>query len=217
MRGVLTIAKRSHGRPRTVAGPPLPSQPVGFAAVAPRGAPGTDGEQGERGPSDAYADGPNFAPISRFGLTTAASLEVPAGSYVVSASLRLRNTEFGTASVQCDVDTTPEDASAFNSPYQTGVERDSRQTLSFTRTLTVASGGGGPTSDQPLLPRQLKRRWRFQTCHGRCDPPHRREGRHAGGPGPALRDSGPPAALGACSIFPGRAPCWWATSRPDGI
>ncbi len=113
----------------------------------PQGEPGTDGEdgapgvQGERGPSDAYADGPNVATIFDSGDPTVATVRVPAGEYVVSASLRLPNEDSQTARVRCNVDTTPENAFAFNSFYQTDVEQQFTQTLSFTRTLTVTSGG----------------------------------------------------------------------------
>jgi len=55
-----------------------------------KGDPGTPGEKGDPGPSNAYADGPNSATLDN-NLSTVASVEVPAGSYVVSASVRVAN------------------------------------------------------------------------------------------------------------------------------
>ncbi len=71
-----------------------------------KGDPGTPGEKGDPGPSNAYADGPN---TDTFGSNAeiVASVTVPAGSYVVSASLRAINTNSTPRAAQCNVGTGP--------------------------------------------------------------------------------------------------------------
>jgi hypothetical protein len=116
-KGAVTPVKLSQGSKSALTGPAGPTGPTGPAGAA--GTPGTPGPQGEKGekgelgergekgdrgpegPSDAYLDatfpgGPLSETSADFG-----ELNVPAGSYLVSATARLISTGAGGSNAQC--------------------------------------------------------------------------------------------------------------------
>ncbi|MBA2694062.1 MAG: hypothetical protein H0U65_16480 [Rubrobacter sp.] len=106
------------------------------------GATGTTGATGPRGPSNAYADGPNDIEISTDG-STVASLTLPPGNYLVSATLGLSNPSTSKVGlVRCSIQ--PNDAAVF---YDASLETVSltnaaAETLSFTQSVQRSSTGG---------------------------------------------------------------------------
>jgi len=111
-----------------------------------KGDPGTPGEKGDPGPSNAYADGPNSATLDN-NLSTVASVEVPAGSYVVSASVRVANgfTSNANGLPTCFVATGSGGSIPDGNIYQSELQprtgtTSSIQTISFTRPVTAGPG-----------------------------------------------------------------------------
>lgn len=107
-KGAVTPAKLSQASKSTLTGPTGPTGPIGpRGAAGEAGAPGTPGLQGEKGdqgpegPSDGYFDstiagGPLTESGAEFG-----ELNVPAGSYLVSATARLISTGAGSSNAEC--------------------------------------------------------------------------------------------------------------------
>lgn len=125
-----------------IQGPQGERGPQGETGPAgPEGPRGATGVQGPRGPSDAYTDGPNDVAIGTSHVTVA-SLDLPAGNYVVSATLGANNPSTGTVGlVRCSLQ--PNDSSTFYDVMLAPLSGTSvyAGTLSFTQPVRRFSAG----------------------------------------------------------------------------
>lgn len=110
-KGAVTPAKLSQASKSALTGPAGPTGPTGATgatgATGDAGAPGTPGlpgekgDQGPGGPSDGYfEDTFSGGPLTESGADFG-ELDVPAGSYLVSATARLISTGAGTSNALC--------------------------------------------------------------------------------------------------------------------
>jgi len=140
-------------------GPPGPEGPQGLkgdtGAQGPKGDTGDTGPQGRRGPSDAYVTGPHDflfegGPNGPMPAPVASFTSLPAGDYLVSFSMKLRNDSqpiVQAREVNCALHWQSDVAGPFDelledtAPIPTPAQKDITDTMSFTIPIKQASAG----------------------------------------------------------------------------
>jgi hypothetical protein len=105
-KGAVTPAKLSNASKAALTGPTGPTGPTGAAGPqGPKGDKGDRGLTGPQGPSDAYfVEGEVFSRTIQVAAPRSfAPLEVPAGSYAISANARVTNVTAGASNADCEI------------------------------------------------------------------------------------------------------------------
>ncbi len=156
----LTFSKRGPAGPKGARGSQGPQGTQGTPGTqGVPGTPGTPGAPGAPGPSNAYSDLGTTTALTGTGDTTLATVNLPAGRYILNASGTMSDATDASETVRCDLlvppSTTPitsEYGETTTTVFQEPIAVTGAVTLTTASTVNFSCLDGGSTHDEHLQP-----------------------------------------------------------------